>query len=1494
MKVGELLEASASREDDAGRIKHKIAALLAKDAEQQRKIYRLFDTYLENQSIHPPKSKGITPKTPILGNWWRRNALPLLLVGIGLLLMVGISYTFILYNLLRVEAQSSLPVINDITGEVGVSDFSVVEDYAPFVTDEIKVTSWDWGDARRDTGEHVRHVYKDLSRSYKIIHVVETARKQMDDEQKRINFIPLCESTISYEIDGFSFKPEAIHAVSEKFQRTWPNAEYMLGQADSVNKLLRFSWDFGDDSTSTERNPNYTYTQKGEYLVTLTTQLWDPIAGEMADCISVDSLRVEVPQIKDLPLVPVSSIEMQLPDISDLVPHKEYWLYLILASIALGLYGLYEFILWRKRRLVLDDKAEQLPPLRQKLRVELPEINLYGNAYFGRVATLLRARRHSEVQDLNVALTLQKSLKNGGEYPEFTYSTRLEASQYLVLIDERNKKDHLARFYESLVRELNHRDITAEYYFYDKDPSLCWKKRSHAVSQISIAQLAATFAGYRLIIIGDGERLLDPHTGELAEYLSVFESWKEKALLSTVPNEDWSRGEDTLAEYFTFLPATEEGWEHLVPQWRLEEKTSPFHWRMQAFEATPPPEDTENLIEELRLYLGEARFQWLCACAVYPILYYELTLQLGERMSGGLLNLESLGHLFRLDWFRKGEIPTEIRLKLIEHLHPIHAKATREFLVEVLKDNPAPEGSLAQKDQQNTLAIYQYLNSARNKEDLEELQKALENLDPEDLEDIVSVKYLSEIKHNPLIIPLPKSFYKGGISLLGTKWKSRLGMVLLSIMVLFLGLWLRDIESIMPNKDFIYQVDDLNLFSQADSARWYHYKGVHFALQEQYDSLGISFQKAEDLGILNTGLKDSFILDSWKGRFNSWLPDYQEKKFNFAGNYELNFLKEYPDTLTTLPDFIPYFFGLNCIQNNQEPFAALRGDVVALSEKSMAIALLNQPDSSFYQGTTPSVFTQEEPESKSALLSHIALAGISAADSKLVSLYKKLGSEFISYELAIRTGDLTGANTDEANIQITIAGAKGIITARLDSSSNGNFQFEKNWRDTWTLNSLMNLGEIEGIEIRLGETGKRNVDDWLIDSLILKTPDANDPYIFVVDSWLGDDRQNRASQLVLRPGSKLVSNNIPDTSIDTNQQIGAKFLQGRVIDQAGNPLERTQIRESFTRTQILSTVKGTFRMANKPVRTTQRNFQLQNIKTHRVNGKTYKGGELRLDTTIDIRNIPPEGLVFVLKPVSTTSPIQEPEQNQAPQQQFKFIRPQMVRVQGGTFMMGKADKDPGHEVQLSSYEIGKFEVTFEEYDLFCEATKREKPEDEGWGRGRRPAIHVSWEDAALYCNWLSEQAGYQPVYTEAKGQYQINYNANGYRLPTEAEWEFAARGGFKMRETIYAGSNDLDSVGWYRENSKSQTHPQGELGANELGIYDMSGNVFEWCGDWYDNSILSKKINPIGAESGSLRVVRGGGWYYGTNPHRVAFRGTRDPADRISSFGFRIARTLSF
>ena len=225
--------------------------------------------------------------------------------------------------------------------------------------------------------------------------------------------------------------------------------------------------------------------------------------------------------------------------------------------------------------------------------------------------------------------------------------------------------------------------------------------------------------------------------------------------------------------------------------------------------------------------------------------------------------------------------------------------------------------------------------------------------------------------------------------------------------------------------------------------------------------------------------------------------------------------------------------------------------------------------------------------------------------------------------------------------------------------------------------------------------------------------------------------------------------------------------------------------------------------------------------------------------------------------------------------------PKMVPIPGGTFIMGSKDgeddENPPHEVTLSSFELAETEVTFEQYDYFCEQTHREKPNDEGWGRGTRPVINVSWEDAEAYCDWLSQKTGH------------------GYRLPTEAEWEFATRGGNseKDKNYRYAGSNDPDAVAWHTGNSSSKTHPVGQKQPNGLSLYDMSGNVWEWCADWYasDYYASSPSTNPQGPPSGSVRVFRGGSWVNDASSLRVAFRVRWFPDSRSSGVGFRPART---
>jgi formylglycine-generating enzyme required for sulfatase activity len=150
-------------------------------------------------------------------------------------------------------------------------------------------------------------------------------------------------------------------------------------------------------------------------------------------------------------------------------------------------------------------------------------------------------------------------------------------------------------------------------------------------------------------------------------------------------------------------------------------------------------------------------------------------------------------------------------------------------------------------------------------------------------------------------------------------------------------------------------------------------------------------------------------------------------------------------------------------------------------------------------------------------------------------------------------------------------------------------------------------------------------------------------------------------------------------------------------------------------------------------------------------------------------------------------------------------------------------------------------------------------------------IHVSWNDAVAYCEWLSEKTGKK------------------YRLPTEAEWEYAVRGGQKSKHYKYAGGDELSELAWYNENSGSKTHPVGGKKANELGLYDMSGNVWEWCQDWYGDYSSASQTNPTGASTGTRRVLRGGSWGYPDWNCRVSYRYFNSPTYRNINLGFRLA-----
>jgi formylglycine-generating enzyme required for sulfatase activity len=248
----------------------------------------------------------------------------------------------------------------------------------------------------------------------------------------------------------------------------------------------------------------------------------------------------------------------------------------------------------------------------------------------------------------------------------------------------------------------------------------------------------------------------------------------------------------------------------------------------------------------------------------------------------------------------------------------------------------------------------------------------------------------------------------------------------------------------------------------------------------------------------------------------------------------------------------------------------------------------------------------------------------------------------------------------------------------------------------------------------------------------------------------------------------------------------------------------------------------------------------------------------------------------------------------------------LVYVRGGSFEMGsekgESDEKPMHTITLSNYFIGKYEVTVGQFRKFIAATGYKTSADINGGsylwngsqwklqpginweydalgfkrpetEENHPVIHVSWTDALEYTKWLSSVTG------------------KAFRLPTEAEWEFAARGGMSSNGYTFAGSNDINQVAWSLDNKSNQTFPVGKKQPNELGIYDMTGNVWEWCNDWYDADYYAKSpsTNPQGSKSGLFKVIRGGSWGGLSNFNRVTFRYRYFPGNRGKFNGFRIA-----
>ncbi len=261
---------------------------------------------------------------------------------------------------------------------------------------------------------------------------------------------------------------------------------------------------------------------------------------------------------------------------------------------------------------------------------------------------------------------------------------------------------------------------------------------------------------------------------------------------------------------------------------------------------------------------------------------------------------------------------------------------------------------------------------------------------------------------------------------------------------------------------------------------------------------------------------------------------------------------------------------------------------------------------------------------------------------------------------------------------------------------------------------------------------------------------------------------------------------------------------------------------------------------------------------------------------------------------------------------IKVVDRSMVLVKAGTFEMGKNgdgtsdNVTPIHTVTLNQdFYICKYEVT----QKLWQEVMGSNPSLFSTDGENKPVEQVNWYDCIEFCNALSEKDGYDKVYNIDKVNIDpnntcdygcikwtvtINASANGYRLPTEAQWEYASKGGDKASSPykISSGSDAVDAVAWYYGNSGGETHQVGRKASNELGIYDMTGNVYEWCFDWYGDYSAYAQTDPVGVVSGVNRVVRGGGYNVYDYCCRSAFRNNNAPDHKLFNYGLRVVRLV--
>lgn len=462
----------------------------------------------------------------------------------------------------------------------------------------------------------------------------------------------------------------------------------------------------------------------------------------------------------------------------------------------LTIFALWTLWRWWRRRPVIEKAQGRRPPFTWPIELEQEEWRLDRSQTFYQAARGLRRRQRDDFEHLDLPRTTDATIEARG-YPSFRFRRASRPPEYLVLIDRASAHDHQARLFDQLAQALDREGLFIARFFYNGDPRVC--RETATKREFYLADLHRKFPAHRLVLMGDGARLLDPVTGEFTAWSALLTEWEERAILTPVSLPAWRRRERALSESFTLLPATLAGVAELAERYELplgDERRRDD----RASDAAPPDTDYDVTVKELEGYLGPDAFQWLCACAVYPELQWELTLKLGQlalppetaAQPSARLDEALLWRLLRLPWFRKGLIPDLVRLELVRALDPAVARRVRQFLIKTLEDNPAEEGTYAADERRLDIAVQRAYLAGDDRRKRKAALKEIEHLEPGELQrDYTLLRLLEDRPTSLLALALParlrKLFYPEGLSHYGMKWKAALALALIAALLVWGG-----------------------------------------------------------------------------------------------------------------------------------------------------------------------------------------------------------------------------------------------------------------------------------------------------------------------------------------------------------------------------------------------------------------------------------------------------------------------------------------------------------------------------------------------------------------------------------------------------------------------------------------------------------------------------------------------------------------------------------